>query len=97
MRAATLKVRLEELEVLRSFSRPRVSNYNPYSEWLLSTVKYRPDYPNRPFSSKEEACKWVSPFADWYNHQHRHCGKAIEICRQLMLQQAPFDILLIYC
>ena len=82
MRGATLEVRLEELGVLRSFSMPRVSNDNPYSEWLLSTVKYRPDYPNRPFSSKEEACQWVSSFVDWHNHQHRHCGKAIEICRQ---------------
>ena len=82
MRGATLEVRLEELGVLRSFSRPLVSNYNPYSEWLLSTVKYRPDYPNRPFSSKEEACQWISSFVDWYNHQHRRCGKAIEICRR---------------
>jgi transposase InsO family protein len=93
MRAATLEVRLEELGVLRSFSRPRVSNDNPYSESLFRTVKYRPDYPSRPFSSKEEACLWVSAFVDWYNHQHRHsgikfvtpqqrhCGEAIEICR----------------
>ena len=94
MRAATLEVRLEELGVLRSFSRPRVSNDNPYSESLFRTVKYRPNYPNRPFSSKEEACQWVSSFVDWYNHQHRHSGikfvtpqqrhsgEAIEICRQ---------------
>ena len=82
MRAATLEVRLEELGVLRSFSRPRVSNDNPYSESLFRTIKYRPDYPNRPFSSKKEACQWVSAFVDWYNHQHRHSGKAIEICRQ---------------
>jgi len=94
MRAATLEVRLEELGVLRSFSRPRVSNDNPYSESLFRTVKYRPNYPNRPFSSKEEACQWVSSFVDWYNNQHRHSGikfvrpeqrhsgEAIEICRQ---------------
>ena len=82
MRAATLEVRLEELGVLRSFSRPRVSNDNPYSESLFRTVKYRPNYPNGPFSSKEEACQWVSSFVDWYNNQHRHSGKAIEICRQ---------------
>ena len=74
MRGATLEVRLEELGVLRSFSMPRVSNDNPYYELLLSTVKYRPDYPNPPFSSKEEACQWVSSFVDWHNHQHRHCG-----------------------
>jgi putative transposase len=51
MRAATLEARLEELGVLRSFSRPRVSNDNPYSESLFRTVKYRPGHPNRPFAS----------------------------------------------
>ena len=74
MRAATLESRLEELGVLRSFSRPRVSNDNPYSESLFRTVKYRPDYPRRPFASKDQACKWVAEFVDWYNHQHRHSG-----------------------
>ena len=74
MRAATLESRLEELGVLRSFSRPRVSNDNPFSEALFRTVKYRPDYPNRPFASNEEACEWVRTFVDWYNHQHRHSG-----------------------
>jgi transposase InsO family protein len=93
MRAATLESRLEELGVLRSFSRPRVSNDNPYSESLFRTAKYRPDYPSRPFTSKEAACQWVASFADWYNHQHRHSGikfvtphqrhngDAVEICR----------------
>ena len=56
MRAATLESRLDEMGVLRSFSRPRVSNDNPYSESLFRTVKNQPDYPNRPFASKEEAC-----------------------------------------
>jgi transposase InsO family protein len=74
MRAATLESRLEELGVLRSFSRPRVSNDNPYSESLFRTVKYRPDYPRKPFASKDQACKWVAEFVDWYNHQHRHSG-----------------------
>jgi putative transposase len=48
MRAATLKSRLEELGVLRSLSRPRVGNDNPYSVSLFRTVKVRPDYPRRP-------------------------------------------------
>ena len=55
MRAATLESRLEELGVLRSFSRPRGSNDNPYSESLFRTAKYRPDYPSRPFTSQEAA------------------------------------------
>jgi transposase InsO family protein len=67
MRAATLESRLEELGVLRSFSRPRVSNDNPYSESLFRTAKYRPDYTRRPFASVEEACLWVASFLDWFN------------------------------
>jgi transposase InsO family protein len=94
MRAATLESRLEELGVLRSFSRPRVSNDNPYSESLFRTVKYRPDYPRKPFASKEQACEWVAAFVDWYNHRHRHSGikfvtpvqrhsgSSIAICKQ---------------
>jgi len=93
MRAATLESRLEELDVLRSFSRPRVSNDNPYSESLFRTAKYRPDYPRRPFANTEEACQWVASFVDWYNQRHRHSGikfvtphqrhsgQALEICR----------------
>jgi putative transposase len=65
MRAATLESRLEELGVLRSFSRPRVSNDNPFSESLFRTVKYWPDYPRRPFRSVEEACSWVVGFVAW--------------------------------
>ncbi len=40
IRAATLENRLEKRGVLRSFSRPRVSNDNPYSESLFRTAKY---------------------------------------------------------
>ena len=41
--------------MLRSFSRPRVSNDTPYSESLFSRAKNRPDYPRRPFASEDEA------------------------------------------
>jgi len=51
LRTGTLESRLEEMGVLRSFSRPRVSNDNPYSESLFRTVKYQPDYPSRPFTN----------------------------------------------
>lgn len=102
MRAATLEVRLEELGVLRSFSRPRVSNDNPYSEALFRTAKYRPDYPSRPFAGKEEACQWAAAFVEWYVHEHRHSairfvtpqqrhsGEAAAICHQrtLVYEQA---------
>ena len=64
MRAATLESRLEGLDVLRSFSRPRVSNDNPYSESLFRIAKYRPVYPSWPFSSVKTACQWVAVFVD---------------------------------
>ena len=62
-----------------------MSNDNPYSESLFRTVKYRPGYPNRPFTSKAEACEWVMSFVDWYNQQHRHSGHGAELCRRRAL------------
>jgi transposase InsO family protein len=74
MKPATLESRLEELGILWSFSRPRVSNDIPYSESLFRTANYRPDYPHRAFATAEEACLWEVSFVDLYNHQHRHSG-----------------------
>ena len=76
MRAATLESRLEELGVLRSFSRPRVSNDNPYSEAQFKTLKYRPDFPDR-FGCIEDARAFCGPFFDWYNQEHHHAGLAL--------------------
>ena len=45
MKGATMLATLENLGVVASFSRPRVSNDNPYAEALFRTCKYRPDYP----------------------------------------------------
>jgi putative transposase len=74
MKGATLKATMERLGVIASYSRPRVSDDNPYSESLFRTLKYRPDYPRRPFASLEEARRWVAGFVAWYNHQHLHSG-----------------------
>jgi putative transposase len=74
MRAASRESRMEELDVLRSYSRPRVSNDNPYSEALFRTVKYRPEYPRRAFASQGQVCHWIAEFIGWYKHQHRHSG-----------------------
>ena len=93
MRAATLESRLEELGVLRSFSKPRVSNDYRYSESMFPTAKYRANYPRRTFASLEESCLRVAVFVDCYNHSHRQSGiqfvtpqqrlsgQAVEICR----------------
>lgn len=74
MKAATFLATLEKLGVQSSFSRPRVSNDNPYSESLFKTMKYRPKYPGNGFSNLEDARKWVSQFVSWYNCIHLHSG-----------------------
>ena len=74
MKAATFQATLEKLGVQSSFSRPRVSNDNPYSESLFKTMKYRPKYPAKGFDGLEDARKWVLKFVKWYNHKHLHSG-----------------------
>jgi transposase InsO family protein len=72
MKGATMLATLQRLGVIPSFSRPRVSNDNPYSESLFRTLKYRPEYPSEPFATLGTARAWVSAFIDWYNTEHRH-------------------------
>jgi len=74
MKSATLLVTLERLGVAASYSRPRVSNDNPYSESAFRTLKYRPEYPYKGFASIAEAREWVMKFVDWYNNHHHHSG-----------------------
>lgn len=72
MKGAILQATLTSLGVFASFSRPRVSDDNPYSEALFRTLKYRPEYPQRPFVSLDEAQAWVERFVAWYNTEHLH-------------------------
>jgi transposase InsO family protein len=72
MKASTMKAKLEELGIVPSYSRPRVSNDNPYSESLFRTLKYRPEWPSSGFEKLEDAQNWVQRFVDWYNNEHRH-------------------------
>jgi transposase InsO family protein len=72
MKAQTMKAKMEELGVQSSYSRPRVSDDNPYSEALFRTLKYRPEWPSSGFVSLEAARDWVQNFVDWYNNKHRH-------------------------
>ena len=74
MKGATMLATLQRLGVVPSFSRPRVSDDNPYSESLFKTLKYCPEYPSKPFTSNEAASKWVAEFVDWYNNEHLHSG-----------------------
>ena len=72
MKGATMLATLQALGVVPSFSRPAVSNDNPYSESLFKTLKYRPAYPRRAFENLLAARQWVGTFVQWYNHEHRH-------------------------
>jgi len=72
MKSFTLKAKMEELGIISSYSRPRVSNDNPYSEALFKTLKYRGNWPSSGFLSVEDARDWVHHFVEWYNHEHKH-------------------------
>jgi hypothetical protein len=72
MKGSTMLATLQRLGVVPSFSRPRVSDDNPYSEALFRTLKYRPEYPSGAFSSLEHARAWTASFVTWYNTEHRH-------------------------
>lgn len=73
MKGATFQATLRSLGVIPSFSRPRVSDDNPYSEALFKTLKYRAGYP-KMFDTIGAAKEWMEQFVDWYNEEHRHSG-----------------------
>ena len=72
MKGATILATLQVLGVATSFSRPSVSDDNPFSEALFRTAKYRPSFPEGAFSSLDAARTWVTSFVAWYNTEHRH-------------------------
>ena len=65
-----------DLGVERSYSRPRVSDDNPYSEVLFHTAKYQLDYPGC-FRDIEHARAWFAAFFRWYNDSHHHESLAL--------------------
>ncbi len=90
VKGATLLATLERLGIAPSFSRPRVSDDNPYSESLFKTLKYRPSYPESAFSGIDQARDWVRRFVNWYNTEHLHSAIRFVTpsCRHLGLDQA---------
>lgn len=74
MKAQDFQTLLEKLGITKSYSRPRVSNDNPYSESLFRTLKYSKDFPCKGFSSIEKARSWVYDFVEYYNKESRHSG-----------------------
>jgi putative transposase len=76
MRSDGLAQLLGSLSVVRSFSRPHVSDDNAFSESQFKTLKYQPDYPDR-FNSPTHARAWCQEFFEWYNDHHQHSGLAL--------------------
>lgn len=63
-------MKLHELNITPSHSRPRVSNDNAYAESLFRTQKYVPQWLSSGFSTLEDACNWVDKFTRWHNEEH---------------------------
>ncbi len=76
MTARSTALLYADLGVSSSFSRPRVSDDNPYSEAAFKTIKYRPEMPER-FGSLEDARAFFATMFDWYNTRHYHSGIAL--------------------
>ncbi|MDJ0010490.1 DDE-type integrase/transposase/recombinase, partial [Gordonia alkanivorans] len=75
MRSRDLLDVLEAVHTQASFSRPRVSDDNPFSESLFKTIKYDLFCPDR-FDSIDDARQWTAEFMHRYATEHRHSGLA---------------------
>lgn len=73
MKGLSLLGLLYFLGVSYSFSRPRVSNDNPFIESFFKTVKYTAGYPGN-FRNIDHAREWLACFIHWYNYEHLHSG-----------------------
>jgi putative transposase len=74
LKATTVLTMLHWLGVKPSYSRPRVSDDNAFSESLFRTAKYRPEFPVKGFADLAGARAWATQFVHWYNVDHRHSG-----------------------
>lgn len=72
MKSQTMQIKLYDLGIIASHSRPGVSNDNPYSEALFRTLKYCPQWPSDGFKLIDDARQWMKDFTHWYNEIHRH-------------------------
>lgn len=71
MKAGTMIMTLYKLGIIPSYSRPRVSNDNPFIESFFRSLKYMKSYP-KYFESINKANDWVANFMSWYNERHLH-------------------------
>ena len=76
MKAKSVAQLMIDLGIVKSHSRPHVSDDNPFSEAHFKTMKYRSDYP-RCFDTLDHSRVWMRQFVDWYNHHHHHTALAL--------------------
>jgi putative transposase len=88
MKSKPVALLLADLGVVKTHSRPHVSDDNPYSESHFRTLKYRPGFPDR-FGSLEDARGFCQSFFHWYNHQHHHSGLGLMTPAMVHHGQAP--------
>jgi putative transposase len=74
MKGSSLLTTMYNLGIVKSNSRPRVSNDNAYIESMFRTVKYMPSFPHDGFAKIEDAREWVHAFVSYYNNEHHHSG-----------------------
>jgi putative transposase len=88
MKSDTLAQLFDSLGVSRSFSRPRVSDDNPFSEAQFKTLKYQPDYPGA-FASSLHGRGYLQDFFAWHNDEHHHSGLALFTPAEVFYGRVP--------
>jgi putative transposase len=88
MKSDTLAQLFDSLGVSRSFSRPRVSDDNPFSEAQFKTLKYQPDYPGA-FASSQHGRAYLQDFFAWHNDDHHHSGLALFTPAEVFYGRVP--------
>lgn len=73
MKGISLMALLDKLDLVNSYSRPRVSDDNPFIESFFGTLKKHRKYPGR-FKGLANAREWAADFIHFYHHHHRHSG-----------------------
>jgi len=73
MKAGTTRELMNLLGVSQSFSRPRTSDDNPFSESQFRTLKYHHSFPVF-FDSYGHAIGFLDQWFTWYNNEHHHTG-----------------------
>jgi putative transposase len=71
MKGLSLLALFSVLGVGLTYSRPRVSDDNPFIESFFRTLKYTAGFPGR-FRNIEHAREWMAEFLNWYNTEHLH-------------------------